>query len=71
MAAIWRSTKPPGAESQIVTKGADPGVERKRFFLEKEAKTFAHGGARWIQRAPKISKVFWFFFTKKNASYLP
>jgi hypothetical protein len=34
--------------------------------LEKEAKTFAHWGARWIQRAPQFSKVFWFFFFKKE-----
>jgi hypothetical protein len=34
--------------------------------LEKEAKTFAHLGARWVQRAPKWAKVFWFFFFKKE-----
>jgi hypothetical protein len=39
---------------------------RKRFFLKKEAKTFAHQGTRCIQRVPKGSKVFWFFFSKKN-----
>jgi hypothetical protein len=39
---------------------------RKRFFLEKEAKTFAYWGKRWVQRVPKVSKVFWFFFSKKN-----
>jgi hypothetical protein len=39
---------------------------RKHFFLEKEAKTFARWGARWMQRAPKGSKVFWFFFFKKE-----
>jgi hypothetical protein len=39
---------------------------RKRFFLEKEAKTFDYGGTRWIHRVPQGAKVFWFFFSKKN-----
>jgi hypothetical protein len=34
--------------------------------LKKEAKTFAYWGARWIQRARQRTKVFWFFFSKKN-----
>ena len=50
--------------------GAVPWNARKRFFLEKEAKTFAHWGARWIQRAPQVAKVFWFFFSKKNCLLL-
>jgi hypothetical protein len=42
---------------------------RKRFFLKKEAKTFAIGvRARW-GKCNKI-KVFWFFFSKKNPSFL-
>jgi hypothetical protein len=35
----------------------------KRFFLKKEAKTFAR-----LSRTSQ-AKVFWFFFSKKN-SYL-
>jgi hypothetical protein len=35
---------------------------RKRFFLKKEAKTFARWRARWINGIPLESKVFWFFF---------
>jgi len=37
-----------------------------RFFLKKEAKTFANW--RWLpwRRQPQVEKVFWFFFSKKN-----
>jgi hypothetical protein len=34
--------------------------------LKKEAKTFAHGRARWINARAQQKKVFWFFFSKKN-----
>jgi hypothetical protein len=34
--------------------------------LEKEAKTFAHWGARWIHRAPHVSKAFLVLFFKKE-----
>jgi hypothetical protein len=40
----------------------------KRFFLKKEAKTFATWRARGINAHAKFSKVFWFFFSKKNSS---
>jgi hypothetical protein len=39
--------------------------ERKRFFLKKEAKTFANYSAR-SNAVSIIAKVFWFFFSKKN-----
>jgi hypothetical protein len=39
---------------------------RKRVFLKKEAKTFAPWGARCPAANPMKSKVFWFFFSKKN-----
>jgi hypothetical protein len=29
--------------------------ERKRFFLKKEAKTFAHSGTRWGSRVPECA----------------
>jgi hypothetical protein len=44
-----------------------PGGKAKRVFLKKEANTFARlspGGRR------QPTKVFWFFFSKKNASSL-
>jgi hypothetical protein len=46
-------------------------MQRKHFFLEKEAKTFAYWGTRWIQRARQVSKVFWFFFPKKIRFLFP
>jgi hypothetical protein len=39
----------------------------KRFFLKKEAKTFARWHARCGTACAKQAKVFWFFFSKKNA----
>jgi hypothetical protein len=46
---------------------------RKRFFLKKEAKTFANGAVQRQRRmrraAGPVAKVFWFFFSKKNFSY--
>jgi hypothetical protein len=44
----------------------DPGEGRKRFFLKKEAKTFANGRTRWGNANLMKTKVFWFFFSKKN-----
>jgi hypothetical protein len=38
--------------------------ESKRFFLKKEAKTFA---SCWVHR--QGIKVFWFFFSKKNGLF--
>jgi hypothetical protein len=42
----------------------------KRFFLKKEAKTFAtgaaHGRGRMRRAVGAGAKVFWFFFSKKN-----
>jgi hypothetical protein len=47
-------------------------IGRKRFFLKKEAKTFAPGAAQaWRKirdELKSVAKVFWFFFSKKNAS---
>jgi hypothetical protein len=39
---------------------------RKRFFLKKEAKTFASLCARCGSLNAMRTKVFWFFFSKKN-----
>jgi hypothetical protein len=48
-----------------------PSVKaRKRFFLKKEAKAFASWRARQSGRSAIGTKVFWFFFSKKN-SFLP
>jgi hypothetical protein len=46
--------------------------ERKRFFFEKKKqKTFVHLGPVCrrlrVSTGPKVIKVFWFFFSKKNA----
>jgi hypothetical protein len=49
----------------------DPQGAGKRFFLKKEAKTFAYSGARWTYRAPKGSKFFGSFFQKRTASLYP
>jgi hypothetical protein len=57
----WLAFIPSGIE-------IDPQGARKRFFLEKEAKTFAYWRARWIDRAPKGSKFFGSFFQKRTAS---
>jgi hypothetical protein len=43
---------------------------RRRFFLKKEAKTFATLGTGCRYAPNKIAKVFWFFFSKKNR-FLP
>jgi hypothetical protein len=43
---------------------------RQRFFLKKEAKTFAtdaaHKSRMGRRGAGERAKVFWFFFSKKN-----
>jgi hypothetical protein len=41
---------------------------RKHFFFEKkQQKTFIHFGFGFSGEAqPKLVKVFWFFFSKKN-----
>jgi hypothetical protein len=44
----------------------DASVARKRFFLKKEAKTFAYWCARRGSLSTMRTKVFWFFFSKKN-----
>jgi hypothetical protein len=47
----------------------EPSIKaRKRFFLKKEAKTFAHKAIRRCHRKPLIAKVFWFFFQKRTLS---
>jgi hypothetical protein len=45
-------------------------LARKRFFLEKEAKTFANWGARWIQRAPQGLKFLGSFFKKELPAFI-
>jgi hypothetical protein len=47
----------------------DPPVAGKRFFLKKEAKTFPYWCARCGSHNAMRTKVFWFFFSKKNASF--
>jgi hypothetical protein len=45
--------------------------EGKDFFFEKKKqKTFESCGPRQSRRARKRVKVFWFFFSKKNAFLL-
>jgi hypothetical protein len=44
----------------------DQFAARKRFFLKKEAKTFAYWCARCGSLDAMRTKVFWFFFSKKN-----
>jgi hypothetical protein len=44
----------------------DPSAARKRFFLKKEAKTFAYWCAPCGSLDAMRTKVFWFFFSKKN-----
>jgi hypothetical protein len=44
----------------------DPSAAGKRFFLKKEAKTFAYWCARCRSLNAMRTKVFWFFFSKKN-----
>jgi hypothetical protein len=45
--------------------------ESKHFFFEKKKqKTFSRWAERYDRRARKSSKVFWFFFSKKNACLL-
>jgi hypothetical protein len=45
---------------------------RKRFFLKKEARTFAAGAAHGWRRTRlelrAVAKVFWFCFQKRTAS---
>jgi len=41
---------------------------KKHFFFEKKKqKTFTSLSRAYDQHLPKQSKVFWFFFSKKNA----
>jgi hypothetical protein len=39
---------------------------KKALLFEKEAKTLAHWFACWGSPSALITKVFWFFFSKKN-----
>jgi hypothetical protein len=50
----------------VLFAGRDAG---KAFFLKKEAKTFAAWCARCPITNPMKSKVFWFFFQKRTASF--
>jgi len=46
---------------------ADPYSAGKQFFFEKKnQKTFAYKACALPQRAHQWTKVFWFFFSKKN-----
>jgi len=46
-------------------------MTRKQFFFEKKnQKTFIYLCVRWTHRALQATKVFWFFFSKKNC-FLP
>jgi hypothetical protein len=48
------------------------GEGRERFFFEKKKqKTSVHWRMRWGNAYPKIPKVFWFFFSKKNCFLFP
>jgi hypothetical protein len=48
----------------------DPPAARKRFFLKKEVKTFPYWCARCGSLNAMRTKVFWFFFPKKNTFFL-
>jgi hypothetical protein len=48
----------------------DQAEARKRFFLKKAAKTLASWPIRQPPNNPLRTKVFWFFFSKKNR-FLP
>jgi len=41
-------------------------LARKRFFLKEEAKTFENWRKRCRNTPPQVSKVFWFFFSKRT-----
>jgi hypothetical protein len=48
----------------------DPPAARKRFFLKKEVKTFPYWCARCGSLNAMRTRVFWFFFPKKNTFFL-
>jgi hypothetical protein len=52
--------------SLCLRRRRDRSQRRKRFFLKKEARTFANLCTRWIDANALVAKVFWFFFSKKN-----
>jgi hypothetical protein len=56
------TSQPADERSRIVNE------RRKVFFFEKKKqKTFVALGFRLSERArPRVAKVFWFFFSKKN-----
>ena len=45
-------------------------ADAKRFFLKKEAKTFAQLSRTRQRVRDSLTRVFWFFFAKKNC-FLP
>jgi len=49
-------------------EGRRGGEKKGLLFCKKEAKNFYVLGRASQQRAPEKAKVFWFFFSKKNAS---
>jgi hypothetical protein len=44
---------------------------KEGFFLKKEAKTFARLSRTRRRARDSEAKVFWFFFSKKNAFLVP
>jgi hypothetical protein len=64
IACAPRDWNRPGIISGAVE--TDPSAARKRFFLKKEAKTFPYWCARCGSLNTMRTKVFWFFFSKKN-----
>jgi hypothetical protein len=57
----------------VACKGALGWRRRKHVFFEKkQQKTFIHFGFGLSGEAqPRLAKVFWFFFSKKNCFLSP
>jgi hypothetical protein len=55
-------------DARLIPTGVeiDAYAARKRFFLKKEAKTFAYWSARWGSFIALRTKVFCFFLRKKE-----
>jgi hypothetical protein len=50
---------------------AIPGARKEAFLFEKKnQKTFTTWRACWGKSRASLEKVFWFFFSKKNAFFL-
>jgi hypothetical protein len=49
---------------------SDDKAGRKQFFFEKKnQKTFVPMAYTFLHRVPRLAKVFWFFFSKKNSFF--